>query len=90
MVERFPLWLAPNLITFIGFIITVTGTLSVILQDMNCDGTVSTYLLGPGRVVWFITYTPPVILLYLFLIAGSWLGVVILCSRDIHISNSRR
>lgn len=41
LVEKFPLWLAPNLITFVGFVITVAGTLSVMLQDMNCEGKVS-------------------------------------------------
>ena len=41
---RFPLWLAPNTITFVGLIITLCTTLSVILQDLNCEGKVSTIM----------------------------------------------
>ena len=62
LVERFPLWLAPNLITLIGFIITVAGTLSVVLQDMNCEGVVSNIssVCGRGLVQYTgsgVTYT---------------------------------
>ena len=40
LVLKFPLWLAPNLMTMIGFIVTLVGALCVILQDLNCEGKV--------------------------------------------------
>ncbi len=40
LVTMLPIWLAPNLITFVGFIIGLGGALSVILQDWNCIGQV--------------------------------------------------
>ena len=40
LTTKFPLWLAPNTITFIGFISTLLATLCVVLNDLNCEGTV--------------------------------------------------
>ncbi len=41
LITMFPLWLAPNLITLLGFIVGIGGALSVVLQDWNCNGEVS-------------------------------------------------
>ena len=41
LTAQFPIWLAPNTITLVGLAITITTTLSVILQDLNCEGKVS-------------------------------------------------
>ncbi len=41
LVTKVPLWLAPNLITFIGFVINVVTTLPIIILDSNCNGIVS-------------------------------------------------
>ncbi len=40
LTARFPLWLAPNTITFLGLVITLCTTLSIILQDLGCKGEV--------------------------------------------------
>jgi len=50
LTARFPLWLAPNTITFIGFVVTMTTSLSVILQDLGCAGKVGGHCsVGEGR-----------------------------------------
>lgn len=41
LTDKFPLWLAPNLITLAGFVVTVAGTLSVLLQDRQGKGEVA-------------------------------------------------
>ena len=38
---RVPTWVAPNLITLIGFTATVLSTTVLILQDLNCEGKVN-------------------------------------------------
>ena len=40
LVERVPLWVAPNLITFTGFCFTVGTALLMVLQDLNAEGKV--------------------------------------------------
>lgn len=41
LVTMFPVWLAPNFITLLGFIVGLSGALSVALHDWNCSGEVS-------------------------------------------------
>ena len=41
LVLKFPMWVAPNTITLIGFVIMLVTTLCVLLQDLNCEGKVS-------------------------------------------------
>lgn len=41
LVTFLPLYIAPNLITFIGFVIAMTTSLAVVLQDVNAEGKVS-------------------------------------------------
>lgn len=45
LVERVPLWVAPNLITFTGFCFTVGTALLMVLQDLNAEGKVCVCLL---------------------------------------------
>ena len=40
LVTKIPLWVAPNLITFIGLVINVATTLPVVLGDPNMEGLV--------------------------------------------------
>lgn len=44
LVTVLPLWLAPNLITFIGLLINISTTLPVILLDRNAEGLVSVWM----------------------------------------------
>ena len=41
LVTKVPLWVAPNLITFIGLIINVVTTLPIVFLDPNAEGLVS-------------------------------------------------
>ena len=41
LVTKVPLWLAPNLITFVGLLINTCTTLPVVLLDRNAQGLVS-------------------------------------------------
>lgn len=41
LVTKVPLWLAPNLITFIGLVINIITTFPVLLLDRNAQGLVS-------------------------------------------------
>lgn len=43
VVTKVPLWLAPNLITFIGFLINVFTTIPVLVLDSNAKGLVSIF-----------------------------------------------
>lgn len=43
LVSNVPLWVAPNLLTFIGLLINLLTTLPVILMDMNAEGKVWFY-----------------------------------------------
>ena len=45
LTARFPLWLAPNTITFIGFLVTLATSLCLILQDLGCEGKVCMFYL---------------------------------------------
>ncbi len=45
LTSKFPLWLAPNTITFIGFVITLVTSLCLIMQDLTCEGKVRDLLL---------------------------------------------
>ena len=40
LVEFVPRWVAPNLITFVGFSASLVTTLAIILQDPNAEGKV--------------------------------------------------
>lgn len=42
LVTQFPLWLAPNLLTFSGLLINVCTCLAVLVFDFNSEGTVRT------------------------------------------------
>ena len=41
LVTTVPLWLAPNLITFVGLVVNVATSLLVVLSDLNNEGKVS-------------------------------------------------
>lgn len=41
LVNYVPLWVAPNLITFVGLIVNLATTLPIIISDPNCLGEVS-------------------------------------------------
>ena len=86
LVTKFPRWLAPNLITLIGFAVTVASTLSVLLQDMGCQGVVRSL---PSRFIvasWQLNYALCQII-QLSLFAGSKVGVDVLCSGDYYVPN---
>ncbi len=40
LVTKVPLWVAPNLLTFVGFVLNILTTLPVALWDMNMMGVV--------------------------------------------------
>lgn len=44
LVELIPLWVAPNLLTVIGYVVTVVTSLLIVLQDMNAEGKVGRHL----------------------------------------------
>ncbi len=41
LITYVPLWLAPNLITFIGFCLSILASLGTILRDLKAEGAVS-------------------------------------------------
>lgn len=41
LVTKVPLWMAPNLITFVGLIVNILTTAPIVLVDYNVDGVVS-------------------------------------------------
>ena len=41
LVTKVPLWVAPNLITFVGLVLNLFTTVLVVLYDLNCEGAVS-------------------------------------------------
>ena len=49
LVTKVPLWVAPNLITFVGLVLNLFTTVLVVLYDLNCEGAVS--LCGAGCIV---------------------------------------
>ena len=48
LVTKVPLWVAPNLITFVGLVMNLFTTVLVVLYDLNCEGAVS---VGAGCIV---------------------------------------
>ena len=40
LITRVPLWVAPNLITFLGFCLSMGSSLTVLLQDPSLEGKV--------------------------------------------------
>ena len=42
LVTKVPLWVAPNLLTFVGLLINIFTTLPVILTDLRAEGKVCT------------------------------------------------
>lgn len=42
LITKVPLWVAPNLITFVGLIVNVGSSLLIILTDLNTEGKVCT------------------------------------------------
>lgn len=58
LVEKVPLWVAPNLITFVGFCVTVVTALVMVLQDLNAEGKVC--LIGSiGSLGWLLCWKLP-------------------------------
>ena len=47
LVEKLPLWVAPNLITFTGLMVNLVSTAFIVVQDPNGEGKVRR---GEGRV----------------------------------------
>ena len=41
LVTKVPLWVAPNLITFVGLVVNILTTAPVLVVDYNVDGVVS-------------------------------------------------
>ena len=41
LVTKVPLWVAPNLLTFVGLVLNMLTTMPVALGDMNMEGAVS-------------------------------------------------
>lgn len=40
LVKRVPLWVAPNLLTFVGLVVNVATSVPIIVADPNCLGEV--------------------------------------------------
>ena len=57
LVERVPLWVAPNLITFTGFCFTVGTALLMVLQDLNAEGKVCVCLLDGFYPIWKFSFS---------------------------------
>lgn len=58
LTAKFPLWLAPNMVTFIGFLVTLATSLCLILQDLTCAGKVQCILyVAGGRGKCVIDFT---------------------------------
>ena len=41
LVTKIPLWVAPNLLTFIGLVVNIATSLPVVILDYNAEGKVS-------------------------------------------------
>lgn len=41
LVTKVPLWVAPNLLTFVGLLINILTTVPIVIYDYNAEGLVS-------------------------------------------------
>ena len=70
LVERVPLWVAPNLITFTGFCFTVGTALLMVLQDLNAEGKVCVCLLDGFYHIWNFSFSKLSCILYTHILAS--------------------
>lgn len=92
LVTKVPMWLAPNLITFIGLVINILTTLPVILLDYNVEGSVRLKLMKVKversiegrRIICLLSPSPPLPS------PGAIVELSMLCCWILHLPNAGR
>ena len=70
LVERVPLWVAPNLITFTGFCFTVGTALLMVLQDLNAEGKVCVCASWMASTLYGISHSANFHVYYIHILAS--------------------